>query len=195
MNVRRLFQSSLFAALIAAPLGAQMTFVPDQTRSLSVTGYGSVTSHPDVAAVKLGVFAIETDVGKAKDAVNLVVNRLLALAAKLNITKEDLFTASIYISPQYMDGDPSKFRGYEVTRSVNLTVHDLTVLPRLLDGAVEAGANRDFDITLKSSREPDLKKQATAVAIDNARAQPDFPADRLPSGSGPIRSISFDKRP
>jgi uncharacterized protein YggE len=193
MSFRRLVRLSFMVGLFTAEARGQITFFPDQVRSISVTGYGSIVTRPDLAVVSLGAFALDTNLGKAKESVDSVINRLVALASQLKMPREDLVTSSVYVSPEYIDNDPQKFRGYEVTRSLSLTVRDLSLLPRLLDGAVEAGANRDFNVTLKASREVDLKQQALAAAIDDARAHAEFAAKKFHVDIGAVRSINLNK--
>lgn len=66
-------------------------------------------------------------------------------------------------------------------------------LERLLDGAVGAGANRDFDVDLRSSRATQLKTEALALALANAKARADFAAAKLGLRVGAVRNVSLDR--
>jgi uncharacterized protein len=172
---------------------AQMSIVPDTTRAIYVTGRGAVVSAPDMATVRLGVFAMSPDLPKVKATVDGVVTRIVRLASDIPVAPKDITTSSIYVAPQYAGDDPSMFRGYEVTQSVTVTLRDLTKLQHLLDGAIAAGANRDFDVDVASSREHELKREAMARAIEDAKEQARFVAERLGLEVGPVRSASLNK--
>lgn len=83
--------------------------------------------------------------------------------------------------PKYKDRDDDwHFIGYEITRSVTVTVRDLKQLNDLLNRSIEAGANRVEDISLSCSNEKEIKDLTVAQAIDSAKHQ----ATRLATGFG-----------
>lgn len=178
---------------VAAVADAQITIVPDTSRSIHVTGRGSVTVVPDAATVDLGVFAIDNDPKRAKAVVDTAIGRIVSLAKSLGVGTDSLRTAAVNIEPRYDAENPTRFRGYEVTRSITAMLRDLDKLDALLDGAVAAGANRNFDVTVTSSREAELKRQAMSLAIDNAKAQADLAARQLGVRVGPVRSINLNR--
>ena len=79
-----------------------------------------------------------------------------------------------------------------MTRSVTVVLKQLESLDLLLDGAVQAGANRDFDIELTSSRADELKPEATAQALADARAQANAAAEQLGVKVVSVRSIDLE---
>jgi uncharacterized protein len=182
--------------LLAAPFAAagqqQINFVPDTSRIVSVTGRGSVTVDPDVASAEVGVSAVDADARKAKAAVDASVSKIVSLAKGLGIRADGLKTSAVNIEPRYDENNRARLRGYEVTQSVTATLHDLTKLDAFLDGAVQAGANRNFNVTLSSSREAALKQQALRLAIDAAKEQADSAARQLNVRLGPVRSINLN---
>ena len=72
---------------------------------------------------------------------------------------------------------------------MEVTLRDLIKLDTLIDRAIQTGANRQFAVTLQSSREKELREQALSMAIEDAKSQ----AARLAAGFGvklgPVRSI------
>jgi uncharacterized protein YggE len=170
-----------------------MSIVPDTTRAIYVTGRGMVTVRPDMASVELGVFVLDHDLRKAKTEADDILKLLIALTNRLGVPNSDLVTSNLLVNPRYANDDDTKFQGYEVTRTLTVTLHDLSNLERLLDGAVAAGANRNFDVDLKTSRELDLKKEAMARAIDDAKEQAVFVATRLGFKVGSVRSVNLNK--
>jgi uncharacterized protein len=171
---------------------AQQMFKPDTARTVSVTGHGSVTAVPDTASADVGVSVVDPDARKAKAAVDAGVARILSLAKGLGVPDADLMTAAVNIQPRYDESNHTRLRDYEVTQSVTAVIHDLTKLDAFVDGAVEAGANHDFSVTLSSSREVAFRQQALKLAIDAAKEQADAAARQLNVRLGAVRSINVN---
>jgi len=180
--------------LSAAPVSIAQTTIltPDTSKTVSVTGHGSVSTVPDTASADVGVSVVDSDARKAKAAVDATVAKILSVAKGLGVAEVDLRTAAVNIEPRYDEKDRTRLRGYEVTQSVTATIHDLSKLDSFLDGAVQAGANRDFNVTLSSSREAALKQQALKLAIDAAKEQADAAARQLNVRLGAVRSINLN---
>jgi uncharacterized protein YggE len=180
--------------LSAAPVSIAQTTIltPDTSKTVSVTGHGSVSTVPDTASADVGVSIVDSDARKAKAAVDATVAKILSVAKGLGVAEVDLRTAAVNIEPRYDEKDRTRLRGYEVTQSVTATIHDLSKLDSFLDGAVQAGANRDFNVTLSSSREAALKQQALKLAIDAAKEQADAAARQLNVRLGAVRSINLN---
>jgi uncharacterized protein YggE len=95
------------------------------------------------------------------------------------------------VEPRYDPEHVTRLLGFEVTRSITVTLRDLAKLDALLDGAVQAGANRNFDVSVSTSQEERLRKEALQKALDDARVQASFAAERLGVRLGVVRSINL----
>jgi uncharacterized protein len=176
----------------ASPAAAQVTIVPDTTRAIHVTGSGAVTALPDTATVQVGVAALDSDARKAKATVDAAIGRILALAASLGLQSDSVKSTALNVEPRYERDSDTRLRGYEVTRSVTAVVRDLSKLDALLDGAVQAGANNNFDIEVTSSKTAELQRDALRRALEDARAQADLAAKQLGVRVGAVRSINLN---
>jgi hypothetical protein len=181
------------ALVVVAPTAtrAQINIVPDTSRIIYATGRASASAVPDTATVSLGVWVADADAKRAKASADAAVAKIVSLAQSLGVREGDLKTAAVNIEPRYDPDNPTKLRGYEVTRSVTIVLRDLAMLDAMLDGAVVAGANRDFDIGLTSSRYEELKREATVQALADARTQADTAADQLGVRVVGVRSIDL----
>jgi uncharacterized protein YggE len=179
--------------LLPSAARAQITIVPDPARTIYVAGRGVVSVVPDTAEVTLGVAVRDVELKKAKTTVDSAMQRMIAVAEHLGIVPADMRTSSMNVAPQYGDDASRRFLGYDVTRSVTVTVRDLAKLEPLLDGAIDAGANREFDVSLSSSRFAQLKQEALSKAIADCRAQAEFAAAKLGLRVGAVRSASLTK--
>lgn len=184
------------AALLAASLAQaqQLVLVPDPTPKITVDGSGVIFTAPDEAAVSLGVYILEKDLQKAKIASDEAMSRLLHVASELGLNPEEVSSSALNIEPQYSNESTPQFLGYEVSRSMDVTLNDLSKLDTLVDRAIKAGANRDFSITLRSSKEKELKEQALVLAAQDARRQAERIAGALGAKVGDVKNVGSASR-
>jgi uncharacterized protein YggE len=187
--------SAVSSALFSTVSWAQVTIVPDTSRTIHVTGRSTVSASPDTATVELGVFADDASPKKAKAVVDQVIGRILVAARDLGVPETVVRTAAVNVEPRYADEQQTKMLGYEATRTITVVLRDITKLEALLDGAVAAGANRNFDVQLTSSKQEQLRQEALEVAVDAAKAQAQAIVQRLGARLGPVRSINLEKAP
>jgi uncharacterized protein YggE len=157
----------------------------DQTqppRTISVSGTGTVKLVPDIAYVYIGVQSQNENVAAALSSNNEKAQAVSQKLQALGIDAKDIQTSgfNIYPNQQYTpDGQP-KATTYMVDNTVNVTVRDLSVLGKLLDQVVSAGANSingiTFDVVDRSKAEAEARK----LAVTDARAQ----ADELAQAAG-----------
>ena len=195
MMIRRAGTISLLLTLSgAAALHAQVTFVPDQTPRITVDGHAAITERPDVAVVSFGVYALNQDLRTAKASVDAAIGRLIKLAETLHIDTKDVSASSLNVASHYSEEKMPKFVGYEVTRIAEITLRDLARLDELIDGAIQAGANRDFNISLKVSTEAALRERAVMLALEDAKTRAARMAGAVGLKLGAVRSISPGSR-
>jgi len=182
-------------ALVSSGVNGQVMIVPDTSRVIHVTGRSSVSVTPDIATVELGVFAVDPAAKKAKVVVDQTIGRIVQLARELQVAETDLITGAVNIEPRYADEHEAKMLGYQATRTVTVVLRDIGKLDALLDGAVAAGANRNFEVKLTSSNQEQLRQQALEAAVDAAKAQAQAIVQRLGARLGPVRAIDLEKAP
>lgn len=192
MSYRTYLAAGMLALALPESAAAQINIVPDTRRTVSVTGKGEVVASPDTATAEVGVSVVDPDAKKAKTAVDGIIAKIVALAKSLGVPETELTTASVNIEPRYDEDNAVRLRGFEVTQSVTAVFRDLAKLDRFLDGAVQAGANRNFDVTVTSSREADLKQQALKLALDAAKRQAELAATQLGVRLGAVGSINLN---
>ena len=179
----------LFLCTNAPAQAAALSLFPDTGPQVSVNATGAVDAQPDMAVVSLGVYLLDPDLPKAKASSDAIVTSLLKKLHALQIPDQDISSSSLNIDSDYSEGEKPEFIGYEVSRSITVTRRDLSRLDRLVDQAIQSGTNREFNVTLRSSREKELREQALNLAIEDVKAR----AARLAAGFGaqlgPVRSI------
>ena len=167
-----LFSVLVLAACQAAPGAVSQAGIPPTPRQISVSGTGKVYLAPDVAYVFIGVQSQAENVGDALNQNNAKAQTIAAALKELGIEDKDIQTSSFNIFPQQQYSPEGQITGttYMVDNTVNVTVRDLSVLGKLLDAVVRAGANSingiNFDVVDKTQAISEARK----LAIEDARA-------------------------
>ncbi|WP_277674528.1 SIMPL domain-containing protein, partial [Piscibacillus halophilus] len=119
---------------------------------MTVFGEGIVTTEPNEAVVALGVITQDPDLSMAQGQNAELVNNVIQVLMSEGIPREEIQTIDYSIQPQYVNVDGvQQFRGYQVTHILRVTVAEIARVGQVIDGAVDAGANRVLDIQFSVS--------------------------------------------
>lgn len=190
MDHARRLAAACCALILASPAWAHEAGRP---RLLTVSGEGEVKVAPDRADVSFAVEASERSLADAERQVAEGVARLLKLCESLEIGKAQVRSAQLNVSPQYdgsiVSGRP-KIVGYQVSRQIEVDLRDLAKLGRLLQGAVEQGANRVHGVSFGSTKKDEHQRAALARAAEDARANADQLARTMGVKLGRLHALS-----
>lgn len=173
--------AGLALACLAAPLAAQtaarqesgMDVVP----VLSVSGSGQARVTPDVANVRLGVFAQAETARAAQDQVNRAAAAILEAVRKQGVGQEQIQTSDLNLSPVYSQGRPEgefqepKIIGYQATNVVAIRLEDLDKVGPVIDAGLAAGANRLDGVYFGLKDEGPARAAALTAAVGEARTK------------------------
>jgi uncharacterized protein YggE len=137
---------------------------------ITVVGTGTASTVPDVADWSFGV---QADAGSAADALAAASASSRKIAAALReagVERRDIQTEQVSVYPR-MSSDGRSVDGYTATASVGAVVRDIGAAGRVVDAAVQAGANQVYGPTLRSSDDRTPYRAAVAAAFDDARAR------------------------
>ena len=153
--------------------------------TLSVTGEGRVQLPPDKAIVNLSVETVGESLEEVQDENRKRMKRVMTRLEKLGIKDEHIQTSSLSVSPQYSprprrQANQSvvphipKIIGYTVSHALAIEVFDLSLVGRVVDRALQSGANQFSHInwTLQDNRPARLSalKSAAQKAREKASA-------------------------
>ena len=154
-----------------------------ESRSIHVSGSGSVTGEPDIATLNLGVSVEKETVEEARETAASAMTAVIDSLKANDIAENDIQTENFSIYPQYDYTDEGRvLRGYRVNNTVRAKVEELESLSDIIDDATAAGG----DIVVVNSiqfmiEDPTpLQAQARALAVKNAEAK----AQTLAEASG-----------
>ena len=145
------------------------------TDTITVSGDGQATLPPDVAKVSFSVQNTTVTVSDAQDKTTVQTNSALAFVKEQGIADKDVKTASYNITPQYSYPNPCtggvmcpvysgspKVTGYEVSETIQVTIHDLTAVGKLLSGLGK--------LSVQNISGPNFTLNDTSAGYDAARA-------------------------
>ena len=144
---------------------------PAQDGTLTVTGSAAITAAPDRASISVGVNETAAEVSQAQTTANAKVNAIVEAVKALGVEESKISTSNYSIFPQTeydADTGRSVLVGYQVSNTVTINLEDFSLLDRVIDEAVAAGANETYGITFDVSTRRELYRQALEQAVQAA---------------------------
>ncbi len=156
---------------LALTLAGAVLLASASQAAITVSGTGKVKYTPDIAYLSLGLQTDDATAAGAWQKNAAAVKKVFDALKALGVPEKDLQTAGVNLSPRYdhpKDQEP-RLVGYRATYELSVTARRLADIGKLLDAAVEAGANRNVGIHFASSNPEKLLDQARAAAVKEAR--------------------------
>ncbi|MFF5995022.1 SIMPL domain-containing protein [Lysinibacillus sp. KU-BSD001] len=139
-------------------------------RVLTVTGNGKVTAKASYIQIEIAVSTRGQDIRKAQQDNANSMNRVIQSILALNIPREAIQTAAYTISPtyDYIEGK-QVFRDYVVTNAITVKVTDISQAGKVMDVAVQNGANQISSLQFQIENADVYYQQALSLALQNAQ--------------------------
>lgn len=197
-------KATLFAALllVAASLIAQTPPPPTPRDSalvetISVTGTGDVTLTPDRVIFNVGVDTTSPNVADAVRQNNEKVARVVNALKVAGATDREIRTSNFSIQPQfeYVERGRPRLLGYQVSNNVTVTKNNPAEAGRLLQSAVDAGANTASGLIFTVSDETRGRDEGLRAAFSDARAKAQLLAQAAGRTLGRAISITEGSAP
>lgn len=136
---------------------------------LRLEGSGSVMAPPDLANIFLGVISEDNKLTEAQlentEKMNSVINSIL----QLGVSEKNIKTENYSVDPQYdfVEGKQI-FRGYRVTSNIRVTVSNMGTIGKIIDKAIESGANVVYNVNFSLSDRDIYYRKALSLALEDA---------------------------
>ena len=174
--------------LLAVPVLAQTTTTPRRGH-IRAYGEATVAVKPDMAQLNV---SIVTEAATAQEASESNATRSTAVFEKLRSvvgSAGEIRTLYYNVTPKYNYRDSvAILTGFTATNTVEVTVNDLNLTGRLIDTAVQAGANRIDSLRLMLKDEEPVRAQALRLAGQKARVKAEAIALGVGARVGPLIS-------
>jgi uncharacterized protein YggE len=188
-RLSRALAALLLTLLVATMLplaGSAQTPTPESTqRTITVTGTGTVKLQPDTADISLGVMTQNESLATAQTENSAATQAIMDALTADGIAAEDIVTSGYWVYPitKFDDnGNMVGVTGYQVNTTLTVTIRDTSIVGKVLDDTVSAGANQVNSINFYVDNTDAAASQARTQAIENARAK----ADEMAAAAGVI---------
>ena len=180
--LRKLALALAFSAFIMPQPVSQAATAESAISILSVDGIGRTTATPDRASINIGVTTSAADASNAQRENDSRIQNIVDGLKELGIAAGDIRTDHYSFRPDYTfrESRGSEITGYTVDNSVIVKVNNVDLVGRVIDTALQRGANQINSLEFGISDTKALRKQALNAAIQDAREK----ADILASGLG-----------
>ncbi|GLO59886.1 oxidative stress defense protein [Vibrio sp. MACH09] len=164
---------------------------------IETTGYGEVIAQPDMAEFTVQIEESTLTAEQAKKRVDKVVTAFIQRLMAEGVQKQDINSSNLYLSPRYHypKSGASELVGYKASRSITVTVNDLTKLNAYLDGAIGDGINRVDNIQLKVKDKKSYQQLARKEAIKDANDKASSLAEGFSSQLDGVWKITYNQGP
>lgn len=176
---------------------------------ITLSGEGQVGARPDVAKITVSILTQKTALKEASDENSRKSNAVADYVKKQGVSEKDIKTINYHIYPQQSYPEPCprglagyenyvcpegdrqpKIVGYQIRSAFEVTIRDISKAGDILGGVVGAGANEVSGITFDIDKPDELRAQARAEAIADARKKAERLAGDLGRKVGRIISFS-----
>jgi len=167
--------------------------IPARPASITAVGSATVSVTPDLARVDISVV---TQGATAQDATVANATQATAVIGALQSfvsSSSSIKTVSYYLSPVYNNPPPgqnARIIGYMVTNTVEVTLTDLSQVGKVIDTAIQSGANRVQGVSFDLQDRNPVVAQALKTAAGRARSQADAIAAGLNVHTGMVLHAS-----
>jgi len=159
----------LLAAFSASAQTQDVKYVAD---TVVVQAEGQYEADPDLATLTFQVSAQEKELRKAYERATESLNRIVRLAERNRLAKDDVSTGSFTVFPIYDWRDKKrKAQAYRVESRVTLRVRDFSRIGTLIDESVEEGIVDFRSLTYSLADEEAAKQRAIQEATRRAEAR------------------------
>ena len=146
----------------------------EKSNELSVIGEGKVEAIPDQATIEVGITVNNAETAKAaQQEIARINNKIIKSVQKLGIPKANIKTTNYSVNPNYVyyENQPEEITGYNGTASLSIKTKDISLAPKLVVAATEAGANEIRGVRYEVDKPEKYRELARNKAIDNAKEQ------------------------
>src|SRR3989338_5456991 len=195
--MRIVFIAGIFLIVAVLVLNSQDRVISTnqfQQNAVSVSADSIVETEPDKAEiyVKIETFAVKAE--GAKNENSKISDNVRKALKGYGIKDSDMETSSFFMNPKYRydpDSGESTLEGYTLTNVIKVTAKDVNNAGRIIDAAVDAGANGiDFvRFGLSKEKEKEISGQALGEAAKSAKDKASILAKSLGVGLGKVISI------
>lgn len=149
--------------------------------TISVSGEGVVEAQPDRATISVGVVTRDKNPSAVQAANAKAATSVINSIVALGIERKNISTGNYNFNPTYRhyDNGRNEIDGYEATNSVTIIVDDLDLVGKIIDAALNHGANRVNSLNFGLRDKTAYQDKALKLAILDAKRKAEVAANAL----------------
>ncbi|MBR4641768.1 MAG: SIMPL domain-containing protein [Selenomonadaceae bacterium] len=161
---------------------------------ISVSGEGIVEVQPDRATISVGVVTREKNPSAVQNANAKAASNVINSIVALGIERKKISTGNYNFNPIYRHTDNGKriLEGYEATNSVTVIVDDLNLVGKVIDAALNHGANRVDSLNFGLRNKTAYQDEALRLAVLDAKRKAEVTAAALGKSIVSVRNVSIN---
>lgn len=153
----------------------------DEKHTINITAEGKVTAAPDLATINASVVTDGDTAVSAQSDNTKKMDKVIAFVKSQGVKPEDIKTLDYNVYPKYdYSNGRNNLSGYTASQTLNIKLHDLTLVGKLLDGLTQNGINQIQNVSYSFEEPDNLRQQAREQALANAKEK----AQRLANAAG-----------
>jgi uncharacterized protein YggE len=164
----RYLSAVAFVVLFAAVASAQTPEIRFVADTLVVQADGTFESDPDLGTLTFDISSQDKDLKVAYDNAAQSAQRIVAVADKNGLKKEDISLGVLTLAPSYERDRKNRAKSYRVQGQIALKVRDFSQIGPILDSAVQEGIVELRSLTYSPQDEEVAKERAVAAAMHSA---------------------------
>ena len=179
----------VFASPTLAQQNEQTKLIAD---TLVLQANGTFEAEPDLATLTFDISSQDKDLTQAYTKATQSMQQIVAVAEKNGLTKQEVATGVLTLTPSYDVDRNKKPKSYYVQGEIVLKVHDFTKIGAILNDSVENGLANFRALTYSLENPEDAKARAVADAMHNAVERAKAALAQNGQKAGAIRYANLD---
>jgi hypothetical protein len=180
-------------APLLLPLAGSAQEAKQQVDTLTIQAEATYEADPDLATLVFDVSAQEKELRKAYDRATAAMQRIVQLAERNGLAKDDISVGRFTVTPITDWGDKKqKARAYRVAASLTLRLHEFQRIGTLIDDSVQEGITEFRSLAYSLADEEAAKQSAIAQAMRCAENRARAALGQGGRKLGPLRYASVD---
>ena len=190
-----LLAMTLVGVAVVSPIGAQSPD-DDADRTVSVDATGGASAAPDRALVRVRAVAEGDDPGAVRDELATGTDALRSNFEGIGLSEDDYETSEYRVrSPRVPPREAESAPAFRGVHGFEVTLEDPDRVGAVIDAAADAGVEVEtIEFTLSEAVRADLREDAIANAMGDARAQADAIADNGDLHVTSVESVDATQR-
>ena len=183
------FSLFLILAVSCKAQNADIKFVAD---TLVIQAEGKFEADPDLATLTFDISSQDKDLKPAYDKASQALQKVIALAEKNGISKADVYSGVLLVTPYYEGDRKKRAKSFRVTGQIVLKVRDFSKLGPIMDESVTDEITDFRSLTYSLSDEEAAKQHAVAEAMRRAVGRANAALEQKGQKVGVLRFANVD---